>query len=424
MVQLAQPSFSAGEISPKLHSRVDLQRYGSAVAKARNAIVLPEGGLQNRAGTRYCARTGDGLPDQRPVRVVPFRFSTGQAYCVELGERYARFFVDGAPVLAESPAAWSNATIYANKAFVTYLGVVYKSKKAGNLNHTPATVSAWWVPQDAYEIETPWIGSDALELRYTQSGDVMTFTHIDYKPRQLRRLGVASFDIVEFEHREGPFASLNIDDAVVVSSSGRTGVVTITANKDIFTADMIGQLLYMEIRDLTYLKPWTVGERTPNVFVGARRRNDGKTYECVTVPTSGGADWTETGTRAPIHDVGRAWDGGGDLRDNGSFQWHVGVEWEYRDSGYGIVQFTGYTDARTMTAEVKRTLPDQVVGGVGSPAATWNLTGDGTTKTFSIVGATGTNRDYSVTISGVPVASDPPYSGGNGGGVGPGGSLP
>lgn len=422
MAQLAQPSFSAGEISPKLHSRVDLQRYGSACAKARNFIVLPEGGLQNRAGTRYCAKTGDGLSDGTPVRVIPFRFSTGQAYCVELGERYARFFVNGAPVLATGMSAWDSGTTYANKAFVTYQGVTYKSKQAGNLNHTPAAVSAWWVPQTAYEIETPWIGSHAMELRFTQSGDVMTLAHIYYKPRQLRRLGSASFDIIEFDHREGPFENLNADDAVVVSSNGRTGVVTITANKDIFTADMIGQLLYIEIRDLSQIRPWVLGDR--GVTVGALRRNDGKTYTAVTVPSGSSALYTETGNRAPVHDKGRAWDGGGDLRDNGSVKWWNGIEWEYRDSGYGIVQFTGYTDARTMTAEVKRILPDQVVGGVGTPAGSWNLTGDGTTKTFAIAGATGTNRDYAVTISGVPVASDPPYSGGSGGSGGPGGDLP
>lgn len=424
MPQLLQPSFSGGEISPKLHGRVDLQRYASSLATARNVLVLPEGGLQNRAGTRYLALTGDGLPDQRPVRVIPFRFAADQAYCVELGERYARFFANGAPVLAPSPPAWSNATTYANKAFVTYLGVTYKSKQAANLNHTPAAVSAWWVPQTALEIETPWIGSHAMELRFTQSADVMTLTHVYHKPRQLRRTAADVFEIVEFEHREGPFTLLNSDDAVVVSASGRTGVVTVTANKDIFDVGMIGQLLYMELRDLSQIKPWVPGERTPNLTLNARRRSDGKTYQCVTIPTTGGAEWSETGTRAPVHDKGRAWDGPGDFRDNGSVQWHTGVEWEYRDSGYGVVEITAFTDARTVTAEVKRTLPDQVVGGVGSPGATWNLTGDGTTKTFTISGATDSTYNYTVTIAGVPVAADPPFSGGTGGSSGPGGYLP
>lgn len=421
MPQLAQPSFSAGEISPKLHSRVDLQRYGSACAKARNFIVLPEGGLQNRAGTRFCALTGDGLPDQRPVRVIPFRFSTGQAYCVELGERYARFFVDGAPVLATGMSAWNSGTTYANKAFVTYNGVTYKSKQSGNLNHTPAAVSAWWVPQTAYEIETPWIGSHAMELRFTQSGDVMTFAHVYYKPHQLRRLGAASFDVVEFDHREGPFTTLNADDAVVISASARIGVVTVDSNGAIFKPEMVGQIMYMELRDLSQLKPWVPGDRS--VTVGALRRSDGKTYTAVTVPSGSSALYTETGNRAPVHDQGRAWDGGGDLRDNGSVKWWNGIEWEYRDSGYGIVQFTAYGSPYQMTAEVKRILPDQIVGGVGTPAGSWSLTGDGTTKTFTITGATGTTREYTVTIAGVPVSADPPFSTGTGGSQGPG-NLP
>ena len=420
MVQLVQPSFSAGEFSPKLAGRVDLQRYAIALKTCRNFVVIPEGGVQNRAGTQFLALTGDGLPDERPVRLIGFRFSVDQAYVLELGERYMRFFANGAPVEVTGAAAWNSGTTYANKAFVTYNGVTYKSKQAGNLNHTPATVSAWWVPQTAYEIETPWIGSEALTLRHTQSADVMTFTCLTQAPRQLRRLTSSTFELVPYEYREGPFTTLNVNDAVVVSSSARTGVVTITANSDIFTTDMVGQLFYMEIRDLAQIKPWVSGDRS--VTVGAKRRSDGKTYISTTVPSGG--SFTMTGSRAPVHDQGRAWDGPGDTRTDASGSYTVGVEWEYRDSGYGIVQFTEYVDHKTMKGEVKRTLPDQLVGGVGSPAGTWNLTGDGTTKTFTIAGATGFTRDYAVTINGTPVASDPPFSGGTGGSSGPGGYLP
>lgn len=421
--QLLQPSFSAGEFSPRLFGRVDLARYAVALATCRNFVVLPEGGIQNRAGTRFVAKTGDGLPDQRPVRLVTFRFSVDQAYAVELGERYARFFSNGAPVEVTGVAAWSGATTYANKAFVTRNGVTYISRQAANLNHDPTVSPAWWKAQTALEIETPWIGSHAMELRHTQSADVMTFTHELYPPMQLRRLGAASFDLIPYQYREGPFTTVNVDDAVVVSSSGRTGNVTITANAPIFTADMVGSNFYIEIPDLSLIRPWVPGDRS--VTVGALRRSDGKTYTAVTVPPNpGSGSYTETGTRAPVHEQGRAWDGPGDSRSNGSITAVVGVEWEYRDSGYGIVQFTGYTDANTMTAEVKRTLPDQVVGGVGTPSATWNLTGDGTTRTFSISGATGTYREYSVTINGVPVAAYPPYSGGAAGGGSVGGNIP
>lgn len=424
MVQLVQPSFSGGEADPRLYARVDLQRYGSSLAVLRNFVVMPQGGVQNRAGTQFIAVTGDGLAFQRPVRLIPFRFSTDQAYAVELGEFYARFFANGAPVRVDDGdvEAWSNVTTYAKKAYAADGGTIYISRQAGNLNHQPSVSPAWWQPQDVLEIETPWAGFEAMQLRYTQSADVMTLVHGSHAPRQLRRLSATTFDLIEQPFREGPFGQLNSDDAVVVSSSGRTGVVTITSNADIFSAGMIGQLIYIEVKDLTQIKPWTPGERGLNV--GLRRRSDGKTYTAVTIPSGGGAEFTETGTRAPTHDFGRAWDGGGDFRDNGSVQWWTGVEWEYRDSGYGIVQITAYTDSKTVTCEVKRVLPDQVVGGVGSPAGSWNTTGDGVTKTFAIAGATGNEYEYSVTIAGVPVPSNPPFSGGSGGSGGPGGNLP
>jgi hypothetical protein len=138
---------------------------------------------------------------------------------------------------------------------------------------------------------------------------------------------------------------------------------------------------------------------------------------------SGVLDWYETGGIRPIHERGRAWDGGGDTRANGDQSYAVGVEWEFQDFGFGIVQITAFTSATQVTALVTKNLPAGVVGGVGAPANTWNHTGDGSDTTFAIAGATSTSyQDYIVTIDGEPVPSGqyPPPSGGIGGGGGDG----
>ena len=43
-----QPSFIAGEISPRLYGRVDFAKYQSGAEAIENYIVRPEGGLMRR----------------------------------------------------------------------------------------------------------------------------------------------------------------------------------------------------------------------------------------------------------------------------------------------------------------------------------------------------------------------------------------
>ena len=364
--KLLQPSFTGGELSPSLYARTDLARYATSLRTAKNFIVRPYGGVSNRPGFRFVGEVGDSAVRHR---LIPFIYSTETAYVLELGDEVMR--------------------IYAN---------------AGIVESAPDT---------PVEVVTPWSEADLPSLRFTQSADVMYFAHPDYPPMKLSRTGATTFVLDEYEPREGPFRPYNTDEAVYMTASAQTGAVTVTCNADVFTADMVGSFVYLEAKELTNIKPWTQGER--GISVGALRRSDGKTYKAVTVPS--GSDWTETGSWRPVHDVGRAWDGGGttDARTNGTQDWKVGIEWEYQDSGYGIVLITGYTNATTVTGVVVRQLPAAVVGGIGTASNTWNFTGDGVDTTFSITGAASTSvLDYTVTIAGVPVDANPYGTGGGG----------
>jgi hypothetical protein len=51
-VNVQQPSFVAGELSPRLYGRVDLQKYAAGAEAIENYIVRPEGGVMRRHGTR------------------------------------------------------------------------------------------------------------------------------------------------------------------------------------------------------------------------------------------------------------------------------------------------------------------------------------------------------------------------------------
>ena len=91
-----QTSFSAGEVSPTLHGRVDLNKYRAGAARMRNFYVDYKGGTSRRHGLEFIDECYDST---QPVRLVPFQFSTEQTYVLEFGDQYVRVIKDGAYVL-------------------------------------------------------------------------------------------------------------------------------------------------------------------------------------------------------------------------------------------------------------------------------------------------------------------------------------
>jgi hypothetical protein len=83
-----QFSFSAGELSPQLWDRVDIDKYHAGAALMSNFFVDFRGGASNRAGTQYALQC---LDSTMPSRVIPFTFSTLQTYalCFGLGPAFS-----------------------------------------------------------------------------------------------------------------------------------------------------------------------------------------------------------------------------------------------------------------------------------------------------------------------------------------------
>ena len=50
-IYILQPSFASGEISPDVASRVDLDKYQSALLQAENVFIRPYGSAYRRPGT-------------------------------------------------------------------------------------------------------------------------------------------------------------------------------------------------------------------------------------------------------------------------------------------------------------------------------------------------------------------------------------
>lgn len=159
-------SFTGGEWSPRLHGRVDQQRYSSACEILQNMVIYPHGGITRRMGMEYIgdAKTLD-------VRLIPFEYNREQAYVLEFGNQYVRFFRDGGQIVS---------------------GV------------TPV------------EVASPYLAIHIPDISFVQSGDTLYLVHPLYAPRKLTRPGADTFTLatVTFTGAPGVWVANNYPGAV------------------------------------------------------------------------------------------------------------------------------------------------------------------------------------------------------------------
>ena len=97
-MELAQVSFNAGEISPALYARTNLEKYTSAAKLLLNFYVKKEGGLDKRPGSYY---VGTVQNNGYPSRLRRFQFSQDQGYALEFGNKILRIISEGGIVVAK-----------------------------------------------------------------------------------------------------------------------------------------------------------------------------------------------------------------------------------------------------------------------------------------------------------------------------------
>jgi hypothetical protein len=112
-------AFNAGELSPRLVGRTDFNKYGAGLAQALNCHVLLQGAVARRPGSRYVATVKNvgGFEGEESGSVVVrrFRFSNEQAYPLEIGDAYMRFYRNQGRIhIADTDAVVSNGDFTAN----------------------------------------------------------------------------------------------------------------------------------------------------------------------------------------------------------------------------------------------------------------------------------------------------------------------
>lgn len=176
-----QPSFNQGEWSPMTYGRADIQQRAKAMQLCREFIPQIQGPITRRPGTWFVAQANNTTP-----RLQRFQFSTTQAYILEFGPGYIRFFVNGGQLLN------------------------------GGL---------------PYAVLTPYSGADVAGLNFTQSADVMYIVHPNHPPRTLSRLGATNWILADLVLQDGPYLPQNTADNYLTCNVTRTGSTgTLTAS--------------------------------------------------------------------------------------------------------------------------------------------------------------------------------------------------
>lgn len=234
MTTVIQRSFAAGELTPSLHSRVDLAKYATGLATCRNCIIQRHGGAMNRPGTTFMGEVKDS---SKTVRLIPFEFNAQQTYMLEFGHLYMRVIRNG--VYQYDLTLTITAVSNASTGVVTYTGTdptegqeVYisgitgaignylngRNFKIGTVDSGANTFQLKYMDGTAvnttsmgaytsggtakrvYTLTTPYVEADLQTLNYDQSGDIITLTHNNYYARELSRTGHTSWslDIITF----------------------------------------------------------------------------------------------------------------------------------------------------------------------------------------------------------------------------------
>ena len=162
----------------------------------RNGIIHPTGGWSNRAGFRMVAQVKNNLTSG--ARSVKFIFSETQAYVLEFGDYYVRFYKNRSQILSGG---------------------------------------------SPYTVVTPYAIADVFDLNFEQSADTIYITHPSYQQRTLSRLADNNWSLELYAAFDGPFLDENTDTTSTITASAASGTgIVLTAAKDIFTTGHVGAL--------------------------------------------------------------------------------------------------------------------------------------------------------------------------------------
>lgn len=240
-------SFAGGELSPELYGRIDLDKFQTGLATCRNFVTLPHGPVRRRQGFRYIAETK--FSNKRSA-LIEFSYSTTQTYALEFGDQYIRFHTNAGTLLEanKTVTSISGATVNVTSHGYTagksvFLGGRYyvvdtvvnaNSFTVKNLDGSAATPTGSTVAV-IYEVASPYLEADVMDLHHVQSADVLTIVHPSYPPAELKRLGPANWTLtnISFVPSINPPASATATATVGTGTTSYRYAVTSVSDAEL-----------------------------------------------------------------------------------------------------------------------------------------------------------------------------------------------
>jgi hypothetical protein len=187
-------ALNAGELSPYMDARLDVEKYRSGCRTLENMVALPYGGVYRRAGTEFLNFAK--LSNKR-CRLIGFNFSVTTRFVLEFGDRYIRFWGNDSLVLSGS------------------------------------------VP---LEVASPYAEAELRELQYVQVNDVMYLAHGNHPPHKLTRLADDNWTLEPVQWKYPPLLDRNITPTTVAVSDDPNdpNAVLLASTQPIFDAGHVG----------------------------------------------------------------------------------------------------------------------------------------------------------------------------------------
>lgn len=227
-----QSSFNSGEVSPLYYGQSSSPRHKAGLEVCYNYIPTLQGPLLRRPGTHYVNIAKDGTV---APTLIPFKFSSTQNYMLEFGEKYIRFYTNGAQMVSSGSTNYNILGVDSATSLFTFWAI--RQSNVPLTNEFIVSATSFGSGQ-ILELVSPYLAADAPQVRYAQSNDTLYLVHPSYPTFKLQRYGNNSWTLRQVRFNDGPTLPYNsysstgdsTDIQFAVNVTGVTNFWTVTTN--------------------------------------------------------------------------------------------------------------------------------------------------------------------------------------------------
>lgn len=246
-------SLNAGEFSPLMAGRTDLERYPSSATSVMNFVAAPQGPAIARSGTQFMAQAY--RQDEASV-LLPFVFSNEQSQVLEVTRTRIRFHSeDGLQVYAgvqfsllsiEGQPLRIDATgldaLVGDEVVLSGIPSRYRASgaalrvtaKTGNIytlsDTTPPLPFTTGTASRVYHVDCKFTKPQLDTLRVVGSIDVLYLVTRFRRPSKLQRYGAYDWRLQDVTLADGPYAPINDTPTTLRIAATGNGIPNMTSD--------------------------------------------------------------------------------------------------------------------------------------------------------------------------------------------------